>query len=145
MKLNKTLTLVALVAGGLFAGSLALQAQDAPTTPPPGGQAGPGARGRGPTLEQLTKELTLTADQTPKVKAALEARDQKMKDLRADTSLSQEDRRAKMKTIRDDFTTAMKGILTADQFTAFQKLQPAGRGRPGGAGAPPATPPAAGK
>jgi len=74
-------------------------------------------------LEQLTKELTLTADQTPKVKAALEARDQKMKDLRADTSLSQEDRRAKMKTIRDDFTTAMKGILTADQFTAFQKLQ----------------------
>jgi hypothetical protein len=96
-------------------------------------------------LEQLTKELTLTDDQKPKVKAALEARDQKMKDLRADTSLSQEDRRAKMKTIRDDFTATMKGILTADQFTAFQKMQPAGRGRPGGAGAPPATPPAAGK
>jgi protein CpxP len=148
MKITKSLIIAALVAGNLVAWDVA-RAQDTKTnTPPPMGQpGGPGGRGmRPPTIEQISEQLALTEDQKPKVKVALDDQQKKMKDLRADTSLSQEDRRTKMKTIRDDSTAKMKEILTPEQFTKYQKMMPAGRNRPGGAGAPPAptTPPPAG-
>lgn len=131
MKLNKTLALAALVAGSLFAGGMAVQAQDSTNTPPPPGAppGGPGARRGGPTLEMVTKQLALTDDQKPKVKTVLDDQMQKMKDLRADTSLSQDDRRAKMKEIRDDVNTKMKDILTPDQYTKWEKMSQR-RGRP---------------
>ena len=103
-------------------------------------------RGRGPSLEQLSKALDLTDDQKPKVKVALDAQKQEMTDLRADTSLSQEDRRAKMKTIREEFTAKLKDILTPEQFEKWQKISQHMRrnGPPGGdtdAGTPPPPPP----
>ena len=144
MKLTKPLIIAALIAGNLVAWDFAVRAQDSTNTPPPAGQPGGGMRGRGPTVEQLTKALDLTDDQKPKGKAALDDRDQKIKDLRSDASLTSEDRRAKMKTIREDMTATMKEILTADQFAKWQKMMP-GRRPGGGAGAPPAaTPPPTG-
>ncbi len=60
-------------------------------------------RGR-PNFEAISKQLELTDDQKPKVKAVMDDMQQKSRDLRQDTSLSQEDRRAKMKEIRDGAT-----------------------------------------
>jgi Spy/CpxP family protein refolding chaperone len=102
----------------------------------------------GPTLDQLTQQLSLTDDQKAKVKIVLDARDQKLKDLRADTTLSPEDRRAQMQAIRQDVTAQLKAILTPEQFAKYQKMTPMGRGPrngppPGGNPPPAGTPPPA--
>ena len=150
MKANKTMLIAALAAGSLLVWSLALRAGDTntpPSTPPagapPAGHRPPGVRG-GPMLEQLN----LTADQKPKVQAIMDAQREKMRDLRQETSLTPEDRRAKMKAIHDDTTTQMKAVLTPEQFEKWQKMPPAGmrerrNGPPQGGNPPPGTPPPA--
>ena len=157
MKATKTMLIAALAAGSLLVWSPALRAGDTntpPSTPPagapPAGQRPPGMRG-GPTLDQLAQQLKLTDDQKAKVKPILEARDQKMRDLRGDTGLTPEDRRAKMKALRDDMVTQMKAVLTPEQFDKWQKMSsagmrdrrngpPPGGGHAGGTNAPAAPP-----
>ena len=137
MKSTKTLFLTALAVGGLLACGTVANAGDTTNTPPstppaggpPAGQRGPGMRG--PTLDQLAATLKLTDEQKAKVKPILDARDQKLKDLRADTTLSPEDRRTRMQAIRDDMATQMKAVLTPDQFDQWQKMSQRQR-RPGG-------------
>ena len=126
----------ALVAGSLLAWNVALRAADTNTPPakpsagaPAPGQRPPGFRG-GLSLDHLTQQLNLTDDQKAKVKPILEAREKKMAEFRGDTSLSQEDRRAKTQSIRAETTEQMKAVLTAEQFEKWQKLV-APRTRPG--------------
>lgn len=127
----------------------ALRAQDSTNTPPAGGPPaggpppGGGMRGRGPSIEQLTTNLSLTADQIPKVKAVLDEQRQKMGELFQDQDLSQDDRRAKMKEIRDGVMAKMKDILTPDQFEKWQKMSQRMR-RPGGPSGPGGPPPTGG-
>jgi Spy/CpxP family protein refolding chaperone len=146
MKLNKTLALAALVAGSLFAGNLALQAQDNTNTPPAGAPPGGGMRGRGMNFDMVAKQLALTDDQKPKVKAIIDDMQKQQRDLRADTSVAQEDKRAKAKEIREAATAQLKPILTSDQFEKWTKMGPGQRQRPQAApptGDAPATPPPA--
>ncbi len=134
MKLTKTLILAALCAGSLFAADTTLRAQEAATNTPPAG----GMRGRGLNFDQISKQLDLTDDQKPKVKAVMGDQQQKLRDLRNDpsySSLAPEDKRAKMKTIRDEATAKLKDILTPDQFAKWQKMMPGQRRR---TAAPPA-------
>jgi len=133
MKLAKIFTLAAVVAGSLLAG-MALQAQSSTNAPAAGGPPGI----RRPNAEQIAKDLGLSDDQKAKVRAALEEQQKKMKDLRADTSLSQEDKRAKVKELRQSFVEKMKEILTADQFEKWQKTMQQ-RPRLGAGGPPPAS------
>jgi periplasmic protein CpxP/Spy len=67
-------------------------------------------------MERLTKELNLTDDQKPKVKAVLEETSKKMQ------ALTPDERREKGKTIREEETTKLKGILTDEQFKKYQDL-----------------------
>jgi len=134
--------IAALVAGSVFAADIAVRAQDSTNTPPAGGPPGGGQRGRGgPSIETLTTNLSLTADQIPKVKAVLDEQRQKMGELRNETD--QQVRRTKMQALRTDMTAKMKEILTAEQFAKYEKMGPGMRGNrppggaPGGAGAPP--------
>jgi hypothetical protein len=46
-----------------------------------------------------------------------------MAKLREDTSLSQEDRRAKMRTIREEGDKKLKEILGAEKFEQWQKMR----------------------
>ena len=80
----------------------------------------------------MTQGLNLTDDQKPKVKAILEDQRKKIGDLRQDTSLTTEDRRAKMKAIHDNAVTQMKAVLTADQFQKWQGMQSQMRNRTSG-------------
>jgi Spy/CpxP family protein refolding chaperone len=145
MKLTK-FTLIALAAGSLLMLGTALYAQDSTNTPPAGGPPAGGpppgggmrVRVRGSSIEQLTTNLSLTADQIPKVKAVLDDQRQKMGELFQNQDLSQDDRRAKMKEIRDGVVAKMKDILTPDQFEKWQKMSQRMR-RPGGPGGPPQT------
>jgi len=140
MKANKTMLIAALAVGSLLVWSPALRADGTnipPSTPPagapPAGQRPPGMRG-GANLDQLN----LTADQKPKVQAIIEAQRQKMRDLREDTSLTPEDRRAKIRAIHDDTATQMKAVLTPEQFDKWQKMSPPGGLRDHRMGPPPA-------
>ncbi len=134
--------MAALIAGSLFATG-ALQAQDAPKdkpavdAPPAAPAPGAGARARF-NPEQVAKDLGLSEDQKAKFKDAFQDLQKKLQEVRKDASLSQEDRRAKSKEIRDGFSTKVKEILTAEQFEKFQKLMPGPRNRPaaGDAAAP---------
>ncbi len=122
MKLNKTLALAALIAGNLLAVGSIAQAQDSttPTTPAP---TGGGARQRGMmSVDFLAKRLALTDDEKTNVAAALADNRQKMRDLRQDTSLSNEDKRAQAKQLREDLNAKMKDILTPDQYTQWLKI-----------------------
>jgi periplasmic protein CpxP/Spy len=141
-KLMKSTKMIAMIAvGGLLALAPALFAADTNTPPTSAPSGAPPAGGRmrgGFTIEQLTTNLTLTADQIPKVKAVLDDQRKKMSDLMQDSSLSQDDRRTQMQAIRADVAAKMKEILTDDQFAKFQKMRPGGRRPGGGNGAPPA-------
>ncbi len=104
-------------------------------------------------MQKIIEQLKLTDDQTEKVKPILKDQAEKMKALRDDTSITPEDRRPKMKEIRDGTDTKLKTILTDDQFAQWKKLtQMGGRRRanpnnpPTDAPAtpPPAAPPASG-
>jgi Spy/CpxP family protein refolding chaperone len=138
MKLNKTLMIAALVAGSVFAAEVAVRAQDATNTPPAGGRpGGPGARGR-MNFETIATQLALTDEQKTKAKPIFEEMQQKMMALRQDTTLSQEDRRAKMKEIRDAATAKLKEVpLTQEQLDKWAKMGQGNRRPPGGAGGPP--------
>lgn len=137
MKMHKVSLLAALAAGVLIAAPT-LQAQDKkpnrPEGSPPAGQRGEMAKER---LDKLSEELKLTADQKTKVEAAMKEQAEAVRGLRDATP---EDRRAKMQTARKAFDAKMKEILTADQYTKWEKTREqrgaGGQGRRGGPGGP---------
>lgn len=138
MKMHKVGLLAALVAGALIALTPTLPAQDKkPNRPeggPPAGQRGEMVKER---LAKLAEELNLTADQKTKIEAALKAQAETMRGLRDATP---EDRREKMQAARKEMDAKMKEILTAEQYTKWEKIREqrgqGGQGRRGGPGGP---------
>lgn len=74
-------------------------------------------------LERLSKELDLTDDQKAKLKPIFEAEADKMKALREDTSMSREDRRAKMMEIQQKSSEDIKAVLTKDQQKKYDEMR----------------------
>jgi Spy/CpxP family protein refolding chaperone len=98
-----------------------------------------GQRMRGPMspedqMARMTKQLNLTDDQQAKIKPILEDQHKQMMDLRQDTSMSREDRFAKMRNIREKSSEQMKAVLTPEQQKKWEKMQQRRRGRRGGGG-----------
>ncbi len=154
---RKMLVRSAVLACGLsVAVAGAAVAQDQAPPPPPQGQMGPPANGGsrggmmdpGRRAERMKHELNLTDDQTAQVKSILEDGRTKMEALRSNSSLSQDDRRSQMMSIRKAENDKIEALLTPDQKTKFATMQQQMRDRirngpPEGApaGAPPAPPP----
>ena len=126
--------LLTLALGGLLTigSTCAALAQDTPPPPPNQNQAGPppdGPRGRGMRMDpdrqlaRLTRELSLTSDQQTQIKPLLVERHQKMQALFQDQSLSQEDRRAQMRSIMEGTNNSIKALLTEDQKQKFADMQ----------------------
>ncbi len=124
MKLNKALTLVALVAGSIFAGGAMARAQDSTTTPSTNAPAANGGmHPHGTTyIDRLVKALSLTDEQKTNVQTASVDRQKQMNEVRSDSSLSPADKRAKYKQLQDDFNTKLKGILTPAQYDKWSKI-----------------------
>jgi periplasmic protein CpxP/Spy len=125
----------------LLLGTVAAYAQE----PAPQGGGQWGGRGQMPTVDQrlqrMTQALNLSEDQQQKIKPILENESTQMQTLRADTSLSQEDRMAKMKEIRANTTSQINPILNPDQQKQYAEMNSRmGHGR-GGPGGPSQTPP----
>jgi Spy/CpxP family protein refolding chaperone len=117
----------------------------APVMAQGGGGGGQGG-GRGmmtpdQQVERLNAALTLTADQQTSIKAILEASMKDQMALRDDTTLSQDDRMAKSRAIREAQTAKIKAVLTGDQKTKYDAMMAAQRQRAPG-GPPPPPPPA---
>jgi len=122
MKTSKNLILATMFAA-LFAGSVAVRAQNSPTTPPTAPPPAAGSvRPHGSSADYIAKQLDLTDDQKAKFLAAYDSFRQKVKALGADKSLSTDDRRSQMKDLREDFNTQLKGFLTPEQFAKWEKI-----------------------
>ncbi|SFS10317.1 hypothetical protein SAMN05421771_1776 [Granulicella pectinivorans] len=110
----------------VLSGSLAFaQApQQAPADTP---QAAPMHRQHKPNPHReaamLTKKLNLTPDQTAKLEPILADRDQKIAALKQNTSLSQADFRAQMKSIHKDTKIQLEGVLTPDQQAQMKAMR----------------------
>ena len=116
--MKKLSLIVAVALGTLVACNLAT-AQDASKK---GKRGGMSAEQR---VEQMKKDLNLTDEQVPKVKAVFEDQQKKMQDLRSETD--QTARRTKMREIMEETQTKMKGILTDEQFKKWQEASPYGK------------------
>jgi protein CpxP len=146
------IALSGLLAAGLTLGSAAAFAQDNPApdaSAQPGGGGGGGHMGRmqmtpDEQLARMTKHYNLSADQQTQIKPILANQQQQMMALRGDTSLSRDDKMAKMKGIREDSSTKIQAILNdtqkkqyaEDQQKMQERMQEHGGGGP--AGGPPA-------
>jgi Spy/CpxP family protein refolding chaperone len=121
---------LALVAAGLISvGASFAAAQDNPSndqqSPPAQDNA---MRRHGPVdpaqrTAELTKKLNLTSDQQTKVQSALQSERSQMESLHQDSSLSQQDRRAKMMDIRKATDAQIRGVLDANQQKKWDEMQ----------------------
>jgi len=108
-------------------------------------QGGGGGR-RGPMsaderLKRMTKDFNLTADQQTKIKPILEDEQQKVQDVRNDSSIDRQAMRQKMMQIQQDTNDRVRALLDDDQKQKFDKQEQErqdrmqnrrGRGGPGG-------------
>jgi hypothetical protein len=78
-------------------------------------------RKKGDHALRMQKSLSLTDEQTEKVKALDLEFVNKFKALRSDTSLTRYDLRRKVEPIRDEYVENIRGILTAEQFKKWDR------------------------
>src|SRR5438270_584892 len=98
------------VVGALLLCGTVVTAQDNKDAGKEGKKGGRGASVQ-QRLDMMSERLSLTDDQKPKVKEVLEGGQKKMAELRNDSSLSADDRREKMASIRTDEDKKLKAIL----------------------------------
>ena len=93
-------------------------------------------------LQHLAETLGLTDDQKAKIGAIFKEEFEKSRAMMEDASLAPEDRRAKMRELREDSRTRARAVLTPEQQQKFDALPRPGRG-PRGEGPGEAPPPPA--
>lgn len=125
--------LILVAAGIMTLAATFAAAQDNQPAPPSNDQqssmgGGNGRRHHGPPdpaerTRELTKKLKLTSDQQTKVQAVLQSQQTQMETLRQDSSLSQQDRRAKMMDIHQSSDTQIRGLLDSTQQPKWDEMQ----------------------
>jgi periplasmic protein CpxP/Spy len=76
-------------------------------------------------MEEMSKQLNLTDDQKAKLKPILQDEAQQMKGAHEDTSLTHEQKKAKMKEIREAHKSQVDQILTPDQQKKWEEMKKA--------------------
>ena len=121
MNINRqTLVVLAAVAGVLSLQLLALAADNQAPAQPASGDRAAGLRER---MQDTAKELNLTDEQKEKLQTIIRAQAGKLRELRQDTSLSAEDKKEKLRTIREEITAEVKKVLTPEQFEKWKAKQ----------------------
>ncbi len=161
MKPTLRLSLVAVTLG--LSAAAFLRADDQPASPPPAsppsdttppsgeqGQRRGGRMSPERMLQMMSNRLNLTDDQKAKILPVLQSQFDQMKALRDDTSLSDDDKRDKRRSIMQDTHQKIRALLTPDQQQQFDSMRgPGGRGEhngppPSAGDQPPPPPPASG-
>lgn len=111
----------ALTVGALAAGTALASAQSTNSTP----STTHGAKGGQlkERLQMIADELQLTDKQKEEIRPIIQEQFEKGRSLRQDTSLTQEERRAKLKDLRQDTAAKLKPILTPQQLDKFEKMR----------------------
>jgi protein CpxP len=73
-------------------------------------------------LQRMTKMLNLTDDQQAKIRPILEDQQKQAMALRDNTSLSQDDKRAKFQQMHEDSKEKIRAVLTDEQKAKFDQL-----------------------
>ena len=114
------LTILVLLAAGL---TFAQTSQESPA-PTPDKHAGMHAgESADQHLQMLSEKLNLTDDQKATLKPILQDQLQQMKAVREGSSLSQEQKRTKMKSIHEALHDQINAILTPDQQAKFKQMR----------------------
>ena len=123
MKLAVHLALLAFALG--VAGTAVAQSSQDPTAPTGSMATTPAHQPPDPQQQvaRLSRKLQLTPAQAAKIEPMLQSRQQQMQQLRADTSMTPNDRRAKMRSIMQDSNTQLQSILTDSQKQQYQQMQ----------------------
>ena len=120
MKKIKLLTVIFF----LIAGFSLVYAQDTPTQAPANGSARQKEIGRGQMKNiELSAELNLNADQRTKINDILQQGRSQLKAIKANTSLSKQDARAKMRDIRKSSSSRIDALLMPEQKAKLDKLR----------------------
>ncbi|WP_260706190.1 hypothetical protein [Edaphobacter flagellatus] len=93
--------------------------------------------------QHMGKKLGLSDDQTAKLEPILADRQQKMAALRANTSLTPDQRREQARAIQKDTHTQLAGVLTPDQMQQLKSMHRGPHGKQQGQQPEAATPPSA--
>jgi Spy/CpxP family protein refolding chaperone len=128
-KTSKLIALATLTVAVVLPASMAQDAQsDASKPKAPRGERGPGG---GRPMAEMAEQLNLTADQKPKFAAAMRTRMEQMRALR-EASTTDEERRAKMQEITQNFRREVDTFLTAEQKAKLDEINDRMRSRWGG-------------
>ena len=127
-KMKSKLFITTLICGFALLGATTIKAQE--TVPPAAADAGvkkhegkkhgDKAKG-GKHMEELTKELNLTADQQAKISAIYKEAGPQMKAIRDDATLDKKAQHQKMKPIMEANNAKIRALLTAEQATKFDE------------------------
>jgi periplasmic protein CpxP/Spy len=121
--------LVFVAAGAIAIAAPFAVAQDSPTnnqSSQPSQERAKGHHGhRDPAqrTQKLTKHLSLTSDQQTKVQEIFQSEQSQMQSLHQDSSLSQQDRRAKMMDIRKNADAQVRALLDSNQQKKWDEMQ----------------------
>jgi protein CpxP len=74
-------------------------------------------------LKRLTKRLNLTSEQQDQLLPILTDRQQQMTAVMNDSSLSAQDRHAKMQALRGDSDSKIKAVLNDDQKQQYEQMR----------------------
>ena len=124
--MNRLSHFAALTLGLAVAGVSCAQAQDSQATAPANSaQPAQGRRAPDPQqqLQHMTKQLQLSADQQAKIGPILQQRDQQIQAVRADSNLSQADRRAKLMSLAQDSSRQIDAVLTPAQRDQMKAMR----------------------
>ena len=123
----RTIAISSALCLGLTSGSVLL-AQDTSTAQDQSAQQPMQQRGQhGPMspdreLGHMTKQLNLTSDQQSQIKPILADRQSQMMQIRQDSSMSREDKMAKMKSLDDGSNSKVEAVLTDEQKPKYEKM-----------------------
>ena len=115
------LTILVLLAAGLTFAQPSQESQ----APTPDQHAGMHHNGESADqhLQMLSEKLNLTDDQKGKLKPILQDQMQQMKVVREDSSLSEEQKRTKMKAIHESLHDQINAVLTPEQQAKFKQMR----------------------
>lgn len=120
------LTLIAaLLLGTLWATNTTTLAQDTNTV---GSAKAPRPHSKN-HLQQVAAQLDLTDAQQQQLQPILKDEAQKLRSLRAETTLSRQQKRAQLKSIHQDFVAKLKTVLTPQQVEKWQQLHTTRHGK----------------
>ena len=74
-------------------------------------------------LDHMSQMLNLTDDQKTKIKPILEDSTKQMQQLRQDTSLSEQDRKARKRSIKENTHAQIRQVLTPEQQAKMDQMK----------------------